>query len=228
MPTPAAIDNPVPPPPLPALDANGDGSVTFGDLAGWLRQAFFLPGDGVIWLVSTYTPSVAHFLGLGPEDYGGVGSGLTSGVVWLAVFLLVVIVYSKIRELDRRLTRGVAVLYDNVLRRVRISAAVLRQRFRRRDKPPPATLELKEDLQLTAEELRVLEAHAELGPGYALAVAECALQLGVPAHRAEALLEKLKGLGLLSGTLGGDGQNAYILSAAGRGYLVFRRLARPD
>jgi hypothetical protein len=178
--------------------------------------------------VSTYMPSVAHFLGLGPDDYGGVGSGLTSSVVWLAVFLLLVIVYSKIRELDRRLTRGVAVLYDDALRRARIWAAVLRQRFRRRGKPPPATLELKEDLQLTAEELRALEAHAELEPGYALAVAECASQLRIPAHRAEVLLERLRGLGLLSGTLGGDGQNAYTLSAAGRGYLVFRRLARPD
>lgn len=221
------IDTPIPPS-LPALDANGDGMTTLADAGAWLAQAYFLPGDGALWLVAAYLPSFAHFFGWGASpNYGGLGSGLISGFVWLALFVVGLIVYSAVRDFDRRLTRGLSTGCKAAARRVRIALIVLRSKPWRRQRARPSAVEIAEDLALTDQELTLLRAHLDLGPGYALHVTDGAQRLKVRASQARALLEKLTSLGLLSRTLGGDGEEAYTLSAAGRGYVVFHELAKP-
>jgi hypothetical protein len=222
------IDSPIPPS-LPALDANGDGATTFADAGAWLAQAYFLPGDGALWLVAAYLPPLAHFFGWGASpDYGGLWSGLISGFVWLALFVLGLIAYSAVRDFDRRLTRSLSTGCKAVARRIRIALIVLRSRPWRRARGRASAVEIAEDLELTDQELTLLRAHFDLAPGYALHVADGARQLKLRASQARALLEKLASLGLLSRTLGGDGEEAYTLSAAGRGYVVFHELAKPS
>jgi hypothetical protein len=221
------IDTPIPPS-LPPLDANGDRATTLADAGPWLLQVYFLPGDGVLWLVAAYLPSLAQFFGFGATpNYGGLWSGLISAFVWLALFVMGIIACGAVRDFDRRVTRWFSTGCRAALRRARIALAVLRSKPWRRERARASTVELAEDLVLTDEELRLLRAHFNLAPGYALHASDGAHQLKLRASQARALLEKLVSLGLLSRTLGGDGEEAYTLSAAGRGYLVFHQLAEP-
>ena len=65
-----------------APDMNCDGLVTISDVGLWLEWVFFLPGDGLIWFLMQLEP-IATFLEMTSESYGGWGSGLISGAVWL-------------------------------------------------------------------------------------------------------------------------------------------------
>ena len=214
------------PPRLPPFDANGDGAATLADAEIWLQHVYFLPGDWLLWLLSAHLPSVAGLFGVGSSPaYGGLASGLVSGFAWLAIAVALIIGCTAVRDLDRRLTRAVSGSCEDVLRRARIAIAVFRSRLRRRKQGAVSQGALAENLTLTSEELKLLQAHLELPPGYALHVSDGARELGIRSHQAVTVFEKLAVLGLLTRTLGGDGEAAYTLSAAGRGYLVFQQLA---
>jgi hypothetical protein len=209
-------------------DFNGDGQYTVADLVPWLEQAFFLPGDWLIWMLAAYSPPVAEFLELGVADYGGVLSGFLSALAWLGLIVVVAMSYAAVRDIDRALTQGAGRIYAEARRRGRVAAILLALRLRR-ERQEPATedaVELVEETELSPTELRVLRLHAELRPGYALAVGEVAAALGVRRDQAQQVLQALERLTLLHGTLGGlDGENAYTLTSAGRAFLVLRQLS---
>lgn len=214
------------PPRFPPFDANGDHAVSLADAGTWLQHVYFLPGDWLLWLLSVYLPSIARLFGAGSTPpYGSLTSGLVSGFAWLAISVALIVAWTAVRDFDRRLTRAVSGFYDDSLRRVRIAVAVFRSKLRRRKHAVARQAEFAEDLTLTSEELKLLQVHLELAPGYALHVSDGARELGIRSHQAVTVLEKLAALGLLTRTLGGDGEAAYTLSAAGRGYLVFQQLA---
>lgn len=68
-----------------AYDMNCDGVFTISDVGLWLRWAFFLPGDGLLWLLFKIWPGLATFLELTISDYGGVFSVAFSIAAWLSV-----------------------------------------------------------------------------------------------------------------------------------------------
>ena len=216
----------VPKPSLAAVDIGSDGHFTLSDLPAWLYEAYFLPGDWLLWTIASYLPGVASFLEIGATGYGGVLSGFVSTCAWLLLLISGSIAYQSIRAADQAMTRGLVDFCADVGRRGRIAVALLRTRMRGRQQAPPATIEVVEDLELSREELNALQLHGELQPGYALAVSDVAAALDARAHHARVLLERLQKLGLLVTTVGGsDGESAYTLTRAGRALLIFRQLA---
>jgi DNA-binding MarR family transcriptional regulator len=189
-------------------------------------EGYFLPGDWLIRTIVTYLPALAAFLDISAAGYGGVLSGFVSTCAWLLLLISGSIAYQSIRAADHALTRGVTGLWGETVRRSRIAVALLAARLRRRKEPAPEQIEFTEDLALSRDELRALQLHAELGPGFALAVSEVASALGARTHQAQQVLERLTQLGLLDNTVGGlDGESAYTLTRTGRAFLIFRQLA---
>ena len=209
-------------------DVNADGSLTLSDAGGWLLQAFFLPGDLVLYLVATYVPPAASFLEIDARDYGGFLSGCISAFVWLGVVVGLGVLYGFVRETDRRATRGTARLYAATLRRLRIAATHLRNALRRADREPPprGDFDFDTNVELSEIELRILRLGADLAPGYAMSVSDVAGSLDLRVYQVRDVLDKLTQRRLLNRTVGGaDGESAYTLSAAGRGSLMLRQLA---
>jgi len=189
-------------------------------------EGYFLPGDWLLRTIIAYVPPLAEFLDVSAADYGGLLSGFVSTCVWLLLLIFGSIAYQSIRDADRALTRGVTGLYADAVRRGRIAVALLAARLRRRTGSAPEQIEFAEDVELSPDELRALQLHAELEPGFALAVSEVASALSARTHQAQQVLERLKQLGLIDNTVGGlDGESAYTLTRVGRAFLIFRQLA---
>ena len=211
-------------------DPSGDPSYTISDLGLWLQDAFFLPGDWLIWATATYAAPVAEFLEIGANDYGGVLSGFVSALAWILLMIAAGVTYGAVRDFDRRVTDAAGRLYADVRRRLRIAGALLVYRLRRsQDESKSEAIEFSEEINLSAEEVRVLRLHAQLKAGYALAVSEVMAALKISGDHARQALSKLKQLNLVASTVGGlEGESAYRLTRAGQAFLVFRQLeSRP-
>jgi hypothetical protein len=208
---------------------NGDGTFTVSDLFLFVGDAFFVPGNWLIWTIATYVPPVARFLELGPSAYGGILSGFVSAFAWLATLLALIIAYGSIRDFDRALTSRIVRGYAETRRRIRVGAALLGYRLRSlRGRPPqPADIVISQEIDLSADELAVLQLYADLQSGYVLSESEIAARLELRRNRTEQVVARLRKLGTLETTLGGsEGENAYRLTGAGRGLLVHRQLSR--
>jgi len=207
------------------VDLNGDGQLAVGDLPAWLVDAFFMPGDWLIQVTLTYASPVARFFGVDAGDYGGTLSGLVSTVVWLFGARLVMLAYGATRDFDHALTRSLTRKYSEARRRVRVGLALLGYWLRRRlqrQRTDHEAVVLPEELELSDQELRVLRLHSELRPGYALVVSEIAAAVKLSRNETRKVLERLLQPGLLAATLGGgDGENSYTLTRAGRAFLSF-------
>jgi hypothetical protein len=212
-------------------DPSGDVPGTISDLGLWLKDAFFLPGDWLIWATATYAAPVAEFLEIGANDYGSVLSGFLSALAWILLVIVAGVTYGAIRDFDRRLTDGVERLYAEVRRRLRVAGALLVYRLRRLrpEAPKSEAIELSEEIKLSNDELRVLRLHGQLKAGYALAVSEVMAALKISGDHARQVLGRLKQLNLVASTVGGrEGESAYRLTRAGQAFLVFRQLeSRP-
>jgi DNA-binding MarR family transcriptional regulator len=224
--------NPISKPADPFESAFGAEAATVSDVGAWLQQLFFLPGDWLLWTLASYAPPIARFFELSTADYGGVFSGVVSALVWLALLILGSIAYTAVRDFDQALTARIVQLYEDARRRIRVAANVIAYRIRqirtrradtRRNAP---AAEFSEEIDVSIAELRVLHAHAQLPPGYALSVSDVAAALGRRKHDVQQTLSRLKQLNLLNSTVGGlDGESAYTLTPAGRAFLQFRQTA---
>ncbi len=59
-------------------DMNNSGSITISDSVLWFKWLFFYVGDFVMYIVMQYFPSIAKFLEINPDNYGGLLSGIIS------------------------------------------------------------------------------------------------------------------------------------------------------
>ena len=210
-------------------DVNADGELTISDVFLWFGDAFFLPGDWLIWTMATYASPIARFLELGPSAYGGILSGVVSALAWLASLLVVIIVYGKVRDFDHALTAMIGRGFAETRRRIRMSVVLTGVRLRslRPKARKEPHVEVAQEIELSEVELNVLRLNADLPRGYALSESDIAEKLELRKNRTQEVLGKLRKLGLLETTLGGgDGETAYRLTGAGRGLLVHRQLVR--
>jgi hypothetical protein len=132
----------IPRPPNPFLAAPPDGGYQLPSL----QELFVLPGDWVLYLISTYAPSVHALLGLRPGDYATSYSVFAAVLVWFAVSLLSIVVCAAVRDADRAVTRGLVDLGRAVRRRVRMAVALAAHRRRSRATraaPAPVDHELR-------------------------------------------------------------------------------------
>jgi DNA-binding MarR family transcriptional regulator len=115
-----------------------------------------------------------------------------------------------------------------VLRRhIRLAIAFATYRHRRRAERKEPALDLKEVPGLSRDELRVLDLHAHVEPGYALAVSDVAEKLKARGYEVRGALERLRSLELLRSTVTGVyDETAYTLTPAGRALLRAHRVSR--
>jgi hypothetical protein len=209
---------PIPPNPFVA-DA---GTLAIPTFEEW----FFLPGDWALYLLASRAPAIADALGVGPADYGGSLAGLVAWVLWVLFAIASIAATATVRRFDRAITSRIAYGVAELRRRVRMVIAFARYRRNRRIVRKEPTFH-GEEPSLRPDEVRVLELHAKLAPGFALAVSDVAAELKTRAYEVRAALERLQKLELLQTTVGGlDGETAYTLTANGRALLRMQH-ARP-
>jgi DNA-binding MarR family transcriptional regulator len=166
-------------------------------------------------------------LGMSPADYGGTLAGFIAWTCWIALAIAAIATTSAVRRFDRALTGGIIDACMELRRRWRMALvfAEYRRKVRAHRKEP--TIDVAEEPGLSRDELRVLQLHARLSPGFALSTRDVAEELNTRVHEIRAALERLQKLNLLNATVGGyDGETAYTLSPAGRTLLQIRH-ARP-
>jgi hypothetical protein len=213
---------PIPFPPNPFIV---DGAPAIPSFEQW----FFLPGDWMLYWLASRAPALAATLGIGPGDYGGTLAGLIAWTSWIAFAIALIAATSAVRRLDRAVTGGFVGLAAELRRRVRMAIVLARYRRAQRGAPrqEPDVL-LGEEPSLNAYELRVLDLHARLMPGFALSISDVAADLATRSYEARGALERLRQLGLLQSTVGGlDGETAYTLTTTGRALLRMRH-TRPS
>jgi DNA-binding MarR family transcriptional regulator len=211
----------IPTPPNPFIDDFGQLVIpSFGE---W----FFLPGDWVIYLLTSRVPAVAELLELSVGDYGGTLAGFLAWVCWVAFAIASIAASAAVRRFDRAVTQRLAELVAELRRHARMAIVLARYRRERHTERKEPSIDVGELPGLRPDELRILRLHAKLAPGFALAVSDVADELGARSHEVRAALERLQKLALLQATVGGlDGETAYTLTAAGRALLQMRH-ARP-
>jgi hypothetical protein len=67
-------------------DINYSGAVTISDFREWVQWLFFYPGDVVMFLALESFPSVGRFFEVSPLSYGGIWSGIFSGLLWMLLY----------------------------------------------------------------------------------------------------------------------------------------------
>ena len=212
---------PITAPPNPFVAETGSLVIpSFEDL-------FFLPGDWLIYLLSSRAAPMADTLGVGPGDYGGTLAGFLAWFCWIALALVAIAATSAVRRFDRVLTYGFIDFTLGLRRRVRMAFVFAEYRRKLRAQRKEPTIDVVEEPGLSRDELRVLQLHAKLSPGFALSTSDVAQELRTSGHEIRGALERLQKLNLLRATVGGlDGETAYTLSPAGRTLLQIRH-ARP-
>jgi hypothetical protein len=199
-----------------------DGAIAIPSFEEW----FYLPGDWLIYWLSSRVPPLAELLGVGPADYGGAFAGLLSWLLWIAFAIALIAAAATVRRFDRAVTSGLVDGVAELKRRIRMAVAFARYRRQRKVVRKEPTFD-GEEPSLSRDEERALELHARLAPGFALAVNDVAEELDVRVYEVRSVVERLQRLKLLQSTVGGlDGETAYTLTSAGRALLRLRH-ARP-
>jgi DNA-binding MarR family transcriptional regulator len=212
---------PIAAPPNPFVAETG--SLVVPSFEEW----FFLPGDWVIYLLARWASPVAEMFGVGPADYGGTLAGFLAWTSWIVLAIAAIATTSAIRRFDRALTGGIVDLGLELRRRWRMALVFAEYRRKVRAQRKEPTIDVAEEPGLSPDELRVLQLHAKLSPGFALSTRDVAEELDTTGHAIRGSLERLQKLNLLNATVGGyDGETAYTLSPAGRTLLQIRH-ARP-
>jgi hypothetical protein len=101
-------------------DMNGDGALTISDLLLWIKHAYFLPGDCLLWFLDSYLRPVARFLEVSTGDYGGFFSGFVSAAAWFIALLIIGAIHDRIVRLYLFAALRLRALRLETLRRTRV------------------------------------------------------------------------------------------------------------
>lgn len=184
------------------------------DVALWLYQAFFAPGDQFL----------SKFPELDVPEHGRVVSGLLSTVVWLGAIVVIVSCCRLIRSLDRTLTALVVRLYEELLRTGRVVArrfAIAFRAFALERQARSARTEVFEQPALSELQLRILQSQANLPPAHLLTASDIGGALDMRSADVAVVLGTLRKLSLVDRTRGADdGEDGYRLTKAGEVFLA--------
>lgn len=209
-------------------DVNNDGFFTISDVALWIQQAFFMPGDTIIWLLLRFLPVVARFLELTPASYGGTLSALASLLVWTGVAVVFLIVTHYIAEVDRAISeaiRGIFTAATVKFRTMKVRLASWRKRRRDRSRRDGQESVIR-DLELTPEEVRILTAHAHVTPPGMIALSDLVRATGVPRIEVMRLLARLQDLKLIAFSAGAEAEaGGYSLTDSGQRVVSIAKLS---
>ena len=206
-----------------ALDVNGDGRLTIGDVWAWLEHLLFMPGDAALSLLLTYAPTLAEFFELSPDNYGSPFSKFVSIGVWLLVLILSGITYNAIRNFDRAFTAYISGRYDELTRVLRImrrkvTSWVGLMQHRYRTKSPSVIVA---DVELEELEAAVLRCHASVDDFQVLTASEVSAALKLPLRQVQSALRKLSEFRLVERGFGTDeGHEGHHITQAGQIYLI--------
>ena len=202
-------------------DGNSDGRFTVTDVGLCLQQLFFLPGDTLIWLSLRFAPGISQFFEVDAAQYGSTFSALLSVFVWLAVTVIVMTTSHWLSMIDRAVTGLVSSSLTGVFARFHITGrAVSEELARRRQAFRRWRARGDNQPKLSKEELRVLKAHAHVGPASALALSDLVRATGVPRVQIVDILDRLRELRLLDHRADpGSSESGYALTVPGRQYL---------
>lgn len=206
-------------------DMNGDGAFTITDIGLWLQYAFFVPGDWIIWACLQYWPEMSQFLEIDTSVYGSTFSALISVFGWLIIIVVLMVTSHFLAEADRAVTRALRTVYTRMAIKIRIAKRLVGESLRRRRDRIRALLNSGAQPELTAEELRVLKAHAYVKPPATLALSDLVRATGVPRMQVMEILLRLRDLDLLVDQNDSVvGERAYALTQPGRQLLGFEKL----
>lgn len=222
---------PIPTPPDPFTVADS-GALTIGDLPAIFAVVFFVPGDWLLWSIAAHVPAAAGFLAIGPDDFGGPLSAGVSALAWSASLVIAAIAYRAIRDFDDALTGAIVKGWNDARTRARIAWRLTSYRVQelgKRRRAAASRIELDaEELVLDDAALKLLRALASPAAGRGLQLRDAAALLRGSKRDAHRVLERLRSLQLARlTTRTADGEQAYVLTAAGRGFLLFRQLVPP-
>jgi DNA-binding MarR family transcriptional regulator len=207
-------------------DVNNDGNLTVTDIGLWLEHAFFLPGDWVIWASLRYWPELGRFFEVDARAYGSTFSALISVFVWLAIIVVIMTTSHALAELDRAMTRSLRLVLGSIAIKLRIARRLIVEGIRAKRVELRAAMHSNPGPELSAEELRVLKAHAYLEPPATLALSDLVRATGVPRSQITPILERLQSLDLLDSPEGvSQAERAYALTKPGRDLVAFDRLS---
>src|SRR5687767_10715031 len=150
------------------------------------EEVFFLPGDWILYFLSSRAAPVADMLGVGPADYGGTLAGFFAWFCWIALALVAIATTSAVRRFDRALTYGLIDAALGLRRRVRMAFVFAEYRRKLRAQRKEPTIDVTEEPGLSGDELRVLQLHARLSPGFALSTSDVAQELRKSGHEIRA------------------------------------------
>ena len=210
-----------------AFDLNDDGAFTLTDLRIWFAELYFMPGDWLLWFLAAKLPAVAGFLDLGAGDYGGSVSGVVSACAWFLLAIGMLLAYHAVRTLNDLITNHCRNAYAELLRRTRLSLRLLKPRFQNRGRAGKTveTIVIEDEVRLEPQELNMLGTLMHVEPPYALSLSEAAQSVAMGRRETRAVLERLTKLKLAArATSGSEGENAYMLTQAGRALGMFNKL----
>ena len=196
----------------PGLSYSADGA------GQHLYQLFFLPGEYLLLLASTYAPELADRLGSGLLDPRGDLSQVLSALIWLALFLSIGPVRHRIKMYFRMLSEFLKVVRYSIRARIHVTRPMRRSFLKRISMGHMCgDIEVTAEADLSELDVAVLEAEAELSPGFSHTAPDIAALLSVRPGQAQESLDKLKKLDLISDSFGTqDGFSGYQITESGR------------
>ena len=204
------------------LDMNGDDRITITDIWEWLWQLAVMPGDVLIYLLTTYAPRLAQFFELSADHYGGSFSNFLSIGSWLVIFVIVSLVFNGLRSLDRALTARVRTAGAHVVRLVRIARRriVSSIALRRSQRETAPGLEVS-GVELGSLETAVLKCYASVDEFIVLTPREVSEKLNLSRRHVDNAVRRLGELRLVERSFGtNEGEEGHHISAAGQMYLI--------
>ena len=87
------------------------------------EEVFFLPGDWLIYLLSSRAAPIADMLGISPADYGGTFAGFIAWFSWILLAIVAIAATSSVRRFDRALTGRIIYAGSELRRRWRMALA---------------------------------------------------------------------------------------------------------
>ena len=183
-----------------------------------LYQLFFLPGEYLLLLASTYAPELTDQLRSSLLDPRGDLSQVLSALIWLALFLSIGPVRHRVKMYFRMLSELSKVVRCSIRARLHVTKP-MRESFLNRISMGHmyGEIDVSAEASLSELDIAVLEAEAELAPGFSHTAPDIAALLRVRPGQAQESLDKLKKLDLISDSFGSqDGFSGYQITESGR------------